>query len=102
MQTITAAPLYPFLRERGITVEQVEAVEIELHIDADTGPMAEGALTLLPVAVVLEALECIDNHPWKDTNPMKFRKHLQAELKATRIGYWVTGADKLPATLEGR
>jgi len=93
---ITAAPLCPFLEEWGITFEQAEAIEIALFLEHGNGPMAQGAMTLLPVAVVLEALEVIDDHPWKDTSPREFRERLQAELKATGIAYWITGAGQLP------
>lgn len=93
---ITAAPLYPFLQQRGITPEQAEAVEIELFLEDGNGPMAQGAFTLLPVAVVLEALECVDDHPWKGASSREFREYLQAEMKATGIEYWIAGAGRLP------
>ncbi|HKV44604.1 MAG TPA: hypothetical protein VJT32_08025 [bacterium] len=93
---VTAAPLYPFLKKRGITSEQVEALEIGLFLEKGDGPMAQGAMTLLPASVVLEALEAIDDHPWKDTSAREFREHLQAELKATHIEYWIAGAGQLP------
>jgi hypothetical protein len=92
---VTAAPLYRFLKDRGITEEQTEALEIALFLEQGDGPMAQGAMTLLPAAVVLEALEAIDDHPWKDTSPRQFREWLQGELKATGIGYWIAGAGQL-------
>jgi hypothetical protein len=95
-KTITAAPLYPFLQKFGITAEQTEAVEIALFLEDGDGPMAQGAFVLLPVHVVLEALECIDDHPWKDTSPREFREHLQAEIKATGVEWWIAGAGQLP------
>lgn len=94
-KAVTAAPLHPFLQQRGITDEQAEAVEIALFLEEGDGPMAQGALTLLPVHVVLEALEAIDDHPWKDTSAREFREYLQAEMKATGVEWWIAGAGRL-------
>jgi hypothetical protein len=96
MIALTAAPLYPFLKEKGISREQTEAVEIALYLEEGDGPKASGAMTLLPLDVVLDALKAIDDHPWKDESAVEFREYVQAELQATGIRYWIAGAERLP------
>jgi hypothetical protein len=94
---ITVEVFWVWLTEKGATEDQMDAIEGELrYTHHATLVFDDGVATLLHRDVVLKALAAVDNWPWKDQDPVEFRKWLQSEVTATGILFWIVGADTLP------